>query len=158
MNHPCQLPSLLVFHPLVKPHSFSQPYCHLEQCLLLDLALCSLCPQFSAVAQPCPTLRDPMDRSAPGLPVHHQFPELAQLMSTESVMPSNHLILCRPLLLPSSIFTSIRVFSHESVLIRWLEYCALLCSNISLVSQNDPIKIYNRLYHPLLKPQWPPTS
>ena len=44
-------------------------------------------------------------------------------MSIESMMPSNHLILCRPLLLPSSIFPSIRVFSHESVLcIRWPKY------------------------------------
>ena len=41
---------------------------------------------------------------------------LLQLMSIESVIPSNHLILCRPLLLPPSIFPSIRVFSHESVL------------------------------------------
>ena len=45
---------------------------------------------------------------------------LPKLMSIESVMPSNHLILCRPLLLPSSIFPNIRVFSNESVLcIRW---------------------------------------
>ena len=44
-------------------------------------------------------------------------------MSIESVMPSNHLILCRPLLLPPSIFPSIRVFSNESVLpIRWPNY------------------------------------
>ena len=44
-------------------------------------------------------------------------------MSIESVMPSNHLILCRPLLLPPSIFSSIRVFSNESVLcIRWPKY------------------------------------
>ena len=48
---------------------------------------------------------------------------LLKLMSIESVMPSNHLILCRPLLLPPSIFSSIRVFSKESVLwIRWLKY------------------------------------
>ena len=48
---------------------------------------------------------------------------LLKLMSIESVMPSNHLILCRPLLLPPSIFPSIRVFSNESVLcIRWPEY------------------------------------
>ena len=44
-------------------------------------------------------------------------------MSTESVMPSNHLILCHPLLLPPSIFPSIRVFSNESALcIRWPKY------------------------------------
>ena len=48
---------------------------------------------------------------------------LLKLMSIESVMPSNHLILCRPLLLPSSIFPSIKVFSNESVLhIRWPKY------------------------------------
>ena len=48
---------------------------------------------------------------------------LHKLMSIESVMPSNHLILCHPLLLPPSIFPSIRVFSDESVLhIRWPKY------------------------------------
>ena len=48
---------------------------------------------------------------------------LPKLMSIESVMPSNHLILCHPLLLLSSIFLSIRLFSHESVLcIRWQKY------------------------------------
>ena len=48
---------------------------------------------------------------------------LLKLMSTESVMPSNHLILCRPLLLLPSILPSIRVFSNESVLhIRWPKY------------------------------------
>ena len=48
---------------------------------------------------------------------------LLKLMSIESVMPSNHLILCCPLLLPPSIFPSIRVFSNESVLcIRWPKY------------------------------------
>ncbi|CAI9179609.1 unnamed protein product [Rangifer tarandus platyrhynchus] len=48
---------------------------------------------------------------------------LLRLMSIESVMPSNHLILCHPLLLPSSIFPSIKVFSSESVLhIRWPKY------------------------------------
>ena len=48
---------------------------------------------------------------------------LLKLMSIESMMPSNHLILCRPLLLPSSIFPSTRVFSNESVLrIRWPKY------------------------------------
>ena len=48
---------------------------------------------------------------------------LLKLMSIQSVMPSNHLILCRPLLLPPSIFPSIRVFSNESALrIRWPKY------------------------------------
>ena len=166
--------------------------------------------QFSSVTQSCPTLCNPMDCSTPGIPIHHQLPELMQthvhwvgdaiqpshplsspsprafnlslhqglfkwvssslrwpkfwrfsllinyfgcsvqplshvrlfvtpwtvarqaslsitnswsllkLMSIESVLPSNHLILCPPLLLLSSIFPSIRVFSNESVLhIKW---------------------------------------
>ena len=77
--------------------------------------------QFSSFAQLCPTLCDPMDCSTPGLPVHHQLLELAQAHVIESVMPSNHLILCRPLL--PSVFPGIRVFSKESVLrIRWPKY------------------------------------
>ena len=61
--------------------------------------------------------------TAAHLPVHHQLPEFIQTHITESVMPSNHLILCHPLLLPSSIFPSIRVFSNESVLcFRWPKY------------------------------------
>ena len=66
--------------------------------------------QFSSVAQSCPILCDPIDCSTPGLHVHHQ------LKSIESLMPSNHLILCCPLLLPPSIFPRIRLFSNESVL------------------------------------------
>ena len=81
------------------------------------------CVQFSSVAQSCPTLCNPMDCSTPGFPVHHQFPEVTQTHVHESVMPSNHLILCRPLLLLPSIFPSIRVFSSESVLcIKWPKY------------------------------------
>ena len=77
----------------------------------------------SEVAQSCPTLCDPMDCSMPGFPVQHQIPELAQLTSIKSVRSSNHLILCRSFLLPSSIFPSSMVFSKESVLrIRWLKY------------------------------------
>ena len=63
-----------------------------------------------------------MDRSTPGLPVHHQLPEFIRLTSIESVMPSSHPIFCRPLLL-SPTPPSIRVFSNESVLrIRWPKY------------------------------------
>ena len=79
--------------------------------------------QFSSVAQWCLTLCDPMNRSMPGLPVHHQLQSSLRLTSIESVMPSSHLILCRPLLLLPSIFPRIRVFSNESVLcIRWPKY------------------------------------
>ena len=59
----------------------------------------------------------------PGLPVHHQLPSLLKLMSIELVMPSNHLILCWPLLLLPSIFPRIKVFSNESILcISWPKY------------------------------------
>ena len=64
-----------------------------------------------------------MDCSTPGLPVLHHLLELAQIMSIESVMSSNHLILWCPLLLLPLIFPSITVFSNESGLhIRWPEY------------------------------------
>ena len=70
-----------------------------------------------------PTLHDPVNRCTRGLPVLHHLPELLKPMSTESVMPSNHLILCRPLLLLPSIFPSISIFSNESVLhTRWPKY------------------------------------
>ena len=78
--------------------------------------------QFSSVIQSCPTLCDPMNRSMPGLP-GHQLPESPNPMPIELVMPSNHLILCCPLLLLPSIFPSIRVFPNESALrIRWRKY------------------------------------
>ena len=80
--------------------------------------------QFSSDAQSCLTLCDPMET------VEHQtslsrtnYWNLPKLMSIESVMPSSHLILCRPLFLLPSIFPRIRVFSNESALrIRWPEY------------------------------------
>ena len=80
--------------------------------------------QFSSIAQSCQTLCDPMNLSMPGLPVHHQLLwSLPKTMSIESVMPSNHLILHRPLLLLPSIFPGITVFSHESDLcIGWPKY------------------------------------
>ena len=83
----------------------------------------------SSITQSCPTLYDTMDCSTPGFPVHHQLPELAQLMSVESVMPTNHLILCCPLLLLPSTFPSISVFSNESTIhIRWPEYWRFIFS------------------------------
>ena len=72
--------------------------------------------QFSSVAQSRPTPYDPMNRSTPGLPVHHQLPEFTQTHIIESVMPSSHLILCHPLLLLPPVPPSIRVFSNESTL------------------------------------------
>ena len=80
-------------------------------------------PQFSSTAQSHATVCDPTACSTPGLPVHHQLPELLKLTPIESVMTSNHLILCRTLLLLPSMFPSIRVFSNESALqIRWPKY------------------------------------
>ena len=62
---------------------------------------CSMvCAQFNSVAQSCRSVCDPMNRSTPGLPIHHRHTRSPpKPMSTESIMPSNHLILCRPLLL-----------------------------------------------------------
>ena len=78
--------------------------------------------QFSSVAQSCLTLCNPMHHSTPGLPITNSRSSL-RLTSIESVMPSNHLILCRPLLLLPLIPPSIRVFSNESTLrMRWLKY------------------------------------
>ena len=65
----------------------------------------------------------PLNHSTPGLPVHHQLRSSLKLMSTESVMPSNHLILCGPLFRLPSIFPNTRVLSNESALrIRWAKY------------------------------------
>ena len=64
-----------------------------------------------------------MNRSTPGLPVHHHLPEFTRLVFIESVMPSSHLILCRPLLLLPLIPPSIKIFSNESTLhMRWPKY------------------------------------
>jgi len=70
-----------------------------------------------------------MDCSTPGFLPNTNSQSLLEVMSIESVVPSNHLILCHPLLLLPSIFPSIRVFSNESVLsIRWPEYWTLTFS------------------------------
>ena len=76
-----------------------------------------------SVAKSYLTLCNPMDCSMPG-PLSSTISwSLLKFMPTELVMPSNHLILCRPLLFPPSIFPSIRVFSNESALrIRWSKY------------------------------------
>ena len=79
--------------------------------------------QFSSVTQLCPTPCDQKDHSTPGLPSITNSQSPPKLRSIESVMPSNHLILCHPLLLLPSIFPGIRVFSNESaVRIRWPKY------------------------------------
>ena len=76
-----------------------------------------------------------MNHSRPSLPVHHQLPEFTQTHVHQLAMPSNHLILCRPLLLLPSIFPRIRIFSSESALhIRWPKYWSF-SFNISPASE-----------------------
>ena len=91
--------------------------------------------QFSSVTQSCPTLCNPMDRSTPGLPVHHQLPESTQThvhQVGDAIQPS---LLCRPLFLLPSVFPNIRVFSNESApRIRWPRYWRFSC-NISLSNE-----------------------
>ena len=78
--------------------------------------------QFSSVSQSCLFATPWAAARQASLSITNSW-SLLKLMSIDSVMPSNHLILCHPLLLPSSIFPSIRVFSNESVLhIRWPKY------------------------------------
>ena len=105
----------------------------------------------SEVAQSCLTLSNPMHCSLPGSSNHgifqarvlewvaiafsYQLPSLLKFMPIESVMPSNHLICCCPLLLLPSIFPSIRVFSIESALcIRQQKYWSFN-SNISFSNE-----------------------
>ena len=101
--------------------------------LILSSTLCSI--SVSSVAQSCLTLCDPTNRSTPGLPVHHQLPEFTQTQSIESVRPSSHLILCRPLRLLPPIPPSIRVFSNESTLrMRWPKYWSF---SFSIIPSKD---------------------
>ena len=85
--------------------------------------MCGDSVQFSSAAQLCPTLWDPMNRSMPGLPVHHQLPEFIQThvhRVGDAIQPSHPL--SSSSLLPS-ILPSIRVFSNESTLhMRWPKY------------------------------------
>ena len=74
-----------------------------------------------------------MDCSTPGLPVHHQLQSLLKLTSTESVMPSSYLILCRPLLLLPSVFPSISVFSNV-LRVRWPRFWSF---SFSISSSNE---------------------
>ena len=81
----------------------------------MDLNTC-MTNQLSSVAQSCPTLCNPTDCSTPGLPVHHQLPELAQThvhQVDDAIQPSHPLSSPSP---PASIFPSIMIFSNESVL------------------------------------------
>ena len=101
--------------------------------------------QFSSVAQSCPTLCDPMNRSTRGLPVHHHLPEFTQTHVHRVSLPSSHFILCHPLLLLPPIPLSIRVFSNESALLmRWPKYWSFSFSIIP--SKEIPGLISFRMY------------
>ena len=91
---------------------------------MCDLPIISSSVQFSSVAQSYLTLCNPPWTAALQASLSITNSQgLLKIMSIKSVMPSNHLILCRPLLLPPSIFPSTRVFSNESALhIRWPKY------------------------------------
>ena len=111
LHHPHMLNCRFPQKPLVTAHL--RIIEHITVNYLLDR-------QFSSVAHSCLTLCNPVDCSSPGFPVLHISRSLVKLMSTKSMMPSNHLILCSPLLLLPSTFPGIRVFSNElSLCIRW---------------------------------------
>ena len=88
-----------------------------------DLVLSKCSVQFSSVAQSCQLFATPWTAACQASLSITNSQSSPKLMSIMSVMPSNHLFLCRPLLLLPSIFPSIRVFSNESSLrIRWPKY------------------------------------
>ena len=99
---------------------------------------------FSSVAQSCPTLCDPMNHSTQAsLSITISWSSL-KLMSIESVMPSSHLVLCRPLLLLPPIPPNTRVFSNESTLhMRWPKYWSFRFSIIP--SKGHPGLISSRM-------------
>ena len=96
--------------------------------------------QFSSVAQSSPTLCDPMNRSTPGLPVHHQLPESTQTHAHQvgdAIQPSHPVV---PFSSCPPIPPSIRVFSNESTLhMRWPEYWSFSFS-ISLANEHPGLK------------------
>ena len=108
-NDQIKLSDTPLFYDLTSLHKRKQDGCRHIACV-----------QFSSVTQSCPILFNTMCCSVQSI-INSQ--SLLTLMSIESVMPSNHLILCHPLLLLPSIFPSIRVFSNESALqTRWPKY------------------------------------
>ena len=89
----------------------------------------------------------------PSFPVHHHSQRLLKLMSIESVMTSNHLILCSPLLLLPSIFPRNRIFSNESVLpIRWSKYWSF-SFNINPSSEHPGLISFRMNWFDLLRVQ-----
>ena len=110
--------------------------------------------QFSPVARLCLTLCDPWTAAHQASLSITNSQSLLKLMSIELVMPSNHLILCRPLLLLPSIFPSIWVFSNESVLhIRWPKYWSFSFS-ISPSNEYLPLISFRMDWLDLVIVQW----
>ena len=96
--------------------------------------------QFISVAQSCLTLMQPHDTALQVSLTISNSQSLPKSMSTEWVMPSNHLILCHPLLLLPSIFPSIRVFSNESALhMRWPKYWSLASTSVLPKNTQDSL-------------------
>ena len=88
-----------------------------------------------SVAKSCPIFQAPWTAAHQASLSFTISQSVHRLMSTESVMPSNHLILCHPLLLLPSIFPSIRVFLNESALwVRWLKYWSF---SFSIIPSNE---------------------
>ena len=115
-------------------------------------------PQLGSVTQSCPALWDTWTAACQASLSITNARSLRKLMSIESVMSSNHLILCRPLLLLPSIFPSITVFSNESALrIRWLKYWSFSFS-ISPSNEYSWLNSYRMDWLDLLAVQGPPKS
>ena len=113
-------------YPLIHPPSYQLIHLYIYPrtglCSQIPSDLPNL-PWCYSVTKLCPTLCDPWTAAHQASMSFTISQSMLKLMFIESVMPSNHLILCHPLLLPPSIFPSIRVFSNESVLpIRWPKY------------------------------------
>ena len=108
------------------------------------LHCCCLVDQFSSVAQSCLTLCDPINRSTPGLPIHHQLPEFTQThvhWVGDAIQPSHLLSSPSP---PASNPPSIKVFSNESTLrMRWPKYWSFSFSIIP--SKEHPALIFFRM-------------
>ena len=118
---------------------------------ILSLWLC----QFSSVQSfnDVRLFASPWTAAQPVFLVHHQLPSLLRFMSIKLVMPSNHLILCHPLLLLPTIFPSIRVFSNQSVLpIRWPNYWSFSFS-ISPSNEYSGLISFKMLWFDLLAVQ-----
>ena len=106
--------NLVIWAPIPKLSFFESSYFHFLNYIYFCCCL---------VTKLCPTLCDPMNYSTPGFLSFTISQSLLKFMSIESVMPSNHLVLCHPHLLLPSVFLSIRVFSNESALhIMWAKY------------------------------------